>query len=162
MISYYFRVTIKHVSPLISSLPIEPLGGVGGGNYLHMTKYRCACQIPAPPGKWLTPIFNKNVYEWPYFLMLVYEWLKFSDTHVYACIFRMKGYINSKDGQYMYMNMSSFFEIKYMKGLFFQRPGIWLGLVSKYWLADPCQNYPHPTPHQPQEIEPLFFKMVLV
>ena len=29
--------------------------------------------------------------------MLVYEWPKFSDTNVYAHIFRMKGYINSKD-----------------------------------------------------------------
>ena len=29
--------------------------------------------------------------------MLVYEWLNFSDTHVYARIYRMKGYIYSQD-----------------------------------------------------------------
>ena len=29
-------------------------------------------------------IKKKNVYEWPYFLILVYEWPTFSDTHVYA------------------------------------------------------------------------------
>ena len=59
--------------------------------------------------------FKKKILcEWPYFLMLVhvYEWHNFSDTyfgpmlfwlrapmygHVNAHIFRMKGYINSKD-----------------------------------------------------------------
>ena len=40
---------------------------------------------------------KKKVYGWPYFLVLVYEWLKFSETHVYAHIFRIKGYIDSKD-----------------------------------------------------------------
>ena len=30
----------------------------------------------------INSLFKKKVYEWPYFQMLVYEWSKFSDTHV--------------------------------------------------------------------------------
>ena len=33
-----------------------------------------------------------------------------------------------------------------MSVCFFQRPGIWLGLVSKYWLPHRYQNYPESPP----------------
>ena len=91
----------------------------------------CACRIAplfSAARYMMTPLFLKKVYEWPFFLMLVYELPKFSYNHVYAHIFRMKKYINSKDSIRI---KSTFCEIKSMNGLFFQRPGIRFGSVSK-------------------------------
>ena len=52
---------------------------------------------------------------------------------------------------------STFFETKYMNGLFFYRPGVWLGLISKYWLAHPYQNCPKATtPLPPGSLSPKF------
>ena len=66
------------------------------------------------------------------------------------------------------MNMSSFFEIKYMKGLLFKaRYMIRVGFkilartpISKL----PPPPHPHLSPHPPKplEIEPLVFESVLV
>ena len=89
--------------PLYSRAGRYALGWVGG----CLTTYSIydivrMCVPKSPPFQHRQvydnpPFFKKKVYERPYFLMLVYEWPKFSDTHLYAHVFRMKGYINSKD-----------------------------------------------------------------
>ena len=88
--------------------------------------------------------------------MLVYEWPKFSDTHVCAHIFRMKGYIDSNDS--IWIGQLSVKSCIWMGCccFFLQKPGIWLGLVSKYWLTHPYQNYhelsPPPPPPPPPSL----------
>ena len=56
----------------------------------------------------------------------------------------------------MYMNRSTFCEIKYMNRLFLQRLGIWLVLVSKHWLPHPYLNYPEAPPHNHRGYERVY------
>ena len=85
-----------------------------------------------------SPLFQRlQVY-----IKQVFSWLgsfvnMFTNHRGYKRVYKFKE---------QYMDRSTFCEIKYMNRLFFQRSGIWLGLVSEYWLAHLYQSYPQPPP----------------
>ena len=119
-------------------------------------------------GIWLTPFFQQKVYEWPDFSGFLCERPYFSDILVYehifcseilqGCLFSLyymnwlwylSNYLNISDDQ-VYEWVRFFRMTKYMNGsVFFQRLGIWMGCVLKYWLAHLSHNYPRYPPPPP-------------
>ena len=152
-------------------------GGEGGGggsvtSYIwHSADVRIA-PFSALPSIWLVPFFQQKVYEWPDFSGFLCERPHLSDILVYAHIFRSEIFRDCLSSWYnmnwlwylcnnqqimgtkskgQYMNRSTFWMIKYMKGPFFQRPGIWMG---RFWntgshtrtKTTPKLPPPHPPP----------------
>ena len=62
----------------------------GGGNFLYIAYYGCACR-KAPffsAAKYMIgPFFQQKVYDWPHLSRLVYERSHFSDVSRYMHIF---------------------------------------------------------------------------
>ena len=108
--------------------------------------------------------FQQKVVDWSHFLWIsIWKAPLFWCIPVHAHFFRseiFRGYLfswysvnwllfclttsnkwvqNNLRAVYEWVNISD--DLVYEWVLFFQRPGIWLGKVSKYWLEHPYQNY---------------------